>query len=60
MSDIDGIDSIVCVAKLVGALMLENGGETSRAETAVYKICSAYDIDNVDVFAIPTLSLIHI
>lgn len=48
------ITKAVETAKLSAKLILENGGETSRAEETVYRICNTLGFDKTDVFAIPT------
>lgn len=47
-------DEIVGVAKLCAGIILENGGETYRAEETAYRICNAFGFDETDVFATPT------
>ena len=41
-------------ARLAGCLILENGGETFRAEETVMRICEAGGYAESDVVAIPT------
>lgn len=48
------ITKAVETAKLSAKLILENGGETSRAEETVYRICNSLGFVKTDVFAIPT------
>ena len=48
------VNEVVHIAKLCARLILENGGETYRAEETVYRICSTFGFDEIDVFAIPT------
>ncbi len=47
------IDIFVKVLTSIGTAILENGGETSRAEDAVIRICRGHGKD-VDVLVIPT------
>ena len=42
-------------AVLMGAEIVENGGEISRAEETVDRICKSFGADNVHVFIIPSL-----
>lgn len=53
MSDKE-IKEIVRIIKLCARIVLENGGETYRAEETVNRICTAFGFDETDVFAIPT------
>lgn len=54
MSDNQKIKKIFYIAKLCARIVLENGGETYRAEETVVRICSAFGFKEADVFAIPT------
>lgn len=54
MSDNQKNKKIVYIAKLCARIVLENGGETYRAEETVVRICSAFGFEEADVFAIPT------
>lgn len=45
---------IVRIARLCARIILENGGETYRAEETVCRICRAYGFDETDVIAMPT------
>lgn len=42
-------------AVLMGAEIVENGGEISRAEETVDRICKSFGADNIHVFIIPSL-----
>lgn len=45
---------LVKVVRLCARMILENGGETYRAEETVNRICQAYEYEESDVFATPT------
>lgn len=45
---------VVYIAKLCARIVLENGGETYRAEETVVRVCKAFGFQETDVFAIPT------
>lgn len=47
------INKLLGVCKMLSLAILENGGETYRAEDVVERACMAYSVD-VDVFALPT------
>lgn len=53
MENLD-IDLLLRVVKTLGIMVLENGGETYRAEDVISNVCKAYTLDEVDVFALPT------
>lgn len=53
--DINRIINIACEA---GKIILENGGETYRAEETMTRICSAYNINNSESYVTPTLVMI--
>lgn len=53
--DMSRIIHIACEA---GKIILENGGETYRAEETMTRICSAYDINNSESYVTPTLIMI--
>lgn len=42
----------VCIE--IGRLMLSNGGETYRVEDTMYRIGSSFNLDNINVFVVPT------
>lgn len=46
---------LLCLALDVGEGMLKNGGEISRVENTVERICFAYGAEHVEVFTIPSL-----
>ncbi|GAA0745992.1 threonine/serine exporter family protein [Clostridium oceanicum] len=46
---------VIRVALEAGKLILENGGETYRAEETMSRICSAYDIPNSENYVSPTV-----
>ena len=45
-------DDLLCMALDVGEGMLKNGGEVSRVEDTVSRICRAYGALHVEVFSI--------
>lgn len=47
------VDEVVRIARLCAQVILENGGETYRAEETVDRICGAFGYE-ADVFATPT------
>ncbi|HEX3025799.1 MAG TPA: threonine/serine exporter family protein [Clostridia bacterium] len=47
-------NQIIRISKLCAQVILENGGETYRAEETVQRICRAFGFDEADVIAIPT------
>ena len=46
--------SILLLAVRAGEIMMKSGAEISRVEDTIVRICKACDIDNVEVFAMPT------
>lgn len=44
----------------IGKLLLSNGAEIYRVEESIQHILNAYDIEKVDVFAIPTMIIVTI
>ena len=50
-------DYLLCLALDIGDEMLKNGGEISRVEDTVERICHAYGAEHVEVFTIPSLIL---
>ena len=48
-------DRLLCLALDVGEGMLKNGGEISRVEDTVGRICRAYGAAHVEIFAIPSV-----
>jgi uncharacterized membrane protein YjjP (DUF1212 family) len=53
--DMNRIIHIACEA---GKIILENGGETYRAEETMTRICSSYNINNSESYVTPTLVMI--
>lgn len=51
MAEMDVMLDAVCLA---ARIMLENGGETYRAEETVEHMCKGFHIQNADVLALPT------
>ena len=48
------INNLLNVIKLLSIAILENGGETYRAEETVTLLCKKFGYNNVDVMALPT------
>jgi uncharacterized membrane protein YjjP (DUF1212 family) len=48
------IDSILNIALTLGTGLMENGGETYRAEDTIERICHSMGCEQIEVFAIPT------
>lgn len=48
------INMLIKTAQRLAIVILENGGETYRAEEAVAHICNAYNIGEAEVLALPT------
>lgn len=48
------VDLMLHVVKRLGMMVLENGGETYRAEEVIYNVCIACGMEQVEVFALPT------
>lgn len=44
----------------VGFYLLENGAEIYRVEDSIRRICAAYGVEDVDVFAVPTTIIVTI
>lgn len=44
----------------VGFYLLENGAEIYRVEDSIQRICAAYGVEDVDVFAVPTTIIVTI
>jgi uncharacterized membrane protein YjjP (DUF1212 family) len=53
-SESANINDIVNIANLCADIILENGGETYRAEETVRRICCASGFEKCEVFAAPT------
>lgn len=54
------INKLLKFSSDAGKLMLQNGGETYRVEETISRICQAFDVDDVEVFASPTAVMISI
>ncbi|MGL5345759.1 MAG: threonine/serine ThrE exporter family protein [Peptostreptococcaceae bacterium] len=54
------INRLLIFASNAGKLMLQSGGEIYRVEETVSRICRAFGVDEVDVFASPTSVMISI
>lgn len=50
----DTNEVLTCAIDL-GEQLLWSGAEVSRVEDSIMRICNAYGVENIDVFAIPTL-----
>ena len=48
------INTLLKVVKLSAQIILENGGETYRAEETIKYICKSYNVKEVDAIATPT------
>ena len=48
------MESLMTVCKYLATAILENGGETYRAEECIVRLCSRFGFDDVDVIAFPT------
>ena len=53
-------DDIIHIAAEAGKIILENGGETYRAEQTITMICSSYGIPRTESFVTPTGIMISI
>ena len=49
-----GVSNLLKVIKLSAQIVIENGGETYRAEETIKFICKAFDISEVESIATPT------
>lgn len=56
----DELGTLLSVAKKLAAAILENGGETYRAEEAVHRLCGLCGTEEIAVLALPTGVLIHL
>lgn len=45
---------VLDIAVRIGALMLKSGAEIYRVEQTIYYICKAYNMEKIDVYAIPS------
>ncbi|MBN2897139.1 MAG: threonine/serine exporter family protein [Clostridia bacterium] len=48
------IETILDIALTLGTGLMENGGETYRAEDTIERVCHAMGCESIEVFAIPT------
>ena len=51
-------NEILTCAISLGEQLLYCGAEVSRVEDSIMRICNAYGVDNIDVFAIPSLVIV--
>lgn len=51
-------NEILTCAISLGEQLLYCGAEVSRVEDSITRICNAYGVDNIDVFAIPSLVIV--
>ena len=54
------INKLLKFSSDAGKLMLQSGGETYRVEETVSRICQAFNVDEVEVFASPTAVMVSI
>lgn len=54
MPECSDVNEIVIIARLCARIILENGGETYRAEETVFRLCRAFGFDDTEVLALPT------
>lgn len=52
------INRIMNIAACAGKIILESGGEIYRVEETIVRICSAYNINNAQPFATPTVIIV--
>jgi uncharacterized membrane protein YjjP (DUF1212 family) len=52
------INRIINIASNAGRIILENGGETYRAEETITRIFDAYNLDGAETFATPSIIII--
>lgn len=52
------INRIMHIAAYAGKIILESGGEIYRVEETIVRICSAYNINNAQPFATPTVIIV--
>lgn len=52
------INRIVHIAANAGRIILENGGETYRAEETINRLCSSYDLIGSESFVTPTIIIV--
>lgn len=53
--DSEQANRLLCLALDVGGEMLKSGGEISRVEDTIIRICRSYGAEHVEIFAIPSL-----
>ena len=54
------IDRLLNFASDVGKLILQSGGEIYRVEETIYIICKSFNIEEVNVFASPTVVIVSL
>lgn len=54
------INRILNFTSTAGKIMLQSGGETYRVEETITRMCQAFSIDDIDVFASPTAVMVSI
>ncbi len=52
------INRIIHIAANAGRIILENGGETYRAEETINRICSSYDLTESECFVTPSIIIV--
>jgi len=52
------INRIIHIAANAGRIILENGGETYRAEETINRICSSYDLIDSESFVTPSIIIV--
>lgn len=52
------INRIIKIAANAGKIILENGGETYRAEETIYRICTAYHLKESESFVTPSIIIV--
>ncbi|WP_270939953.1 threonine/serine ThrE exporter family protein [Romboutsia lituseburensis] len=54
------INRVLNFSSNAGRAMLQSGGETYRVEETISRICQAFNVDDVDVFATPTAVMVSV
>lgn len=54
------INRLLNFSSNAGKIMLQSGGETYRVEETISRICQAFKVDEVDVFATPTAVMVSV
>lgn len=54
----NNLSDIVVLSALIGARTIENGGEIERAEDSAQRICTAYGLESVSVFALNSVIIV--